>query len=157
MTEQGDRHAAEGEGAESATAAPADGLAFTNPEAVERRVWRNILAVIIAGLFFSAIFADLRFTLGLILGSGLALLNYKWLHASLKAVLEVGSTRTPPGTHIKFVVRWLMVATIAWAAHETGHFDAVGILAGLFAPAIAIMIEAAYVTYKTIVSAGENN
>jgi hypothetical protein len=143
MTEKIDRHAA---GAEE--------LAFTNPQAVERRVWRNILAVIIAGLFLSAVFAEWRFTLGLILGSALALLNYKWLHASLKAVLEVGSAKTPPGTHIKFVVRWLLVATIAWAAHETGYFDAVGILAGLFAPAIAIMIEAVYVTYKTIVERG---
>jgi hypothetical protein len=154
MTEKGDRQAVDAQGAEGEAATDKGELAFTDPQAVERRVWRNIFAVIIAGLFLSALFSDLRFTLGLILGSALALLNYKWLQSSLKAVLEVGSARTPPGTHIKFVARWLLIATIAWAAHETGYFDAVGILAGLFAPAIAIMIEAAYVTYKTITERG---
>jgi hypothetical protein len=51
---------------------------------------------------------------------------------------------------IKFVVRWLVIATIALAANKTGYFDAVAILAGLFVPAGAVMIEAAYVTYKTL-------
>ena len=51
---------------------------------------------------------------------------------------------------MKFIVRWLLIATLGWAANRTGYFDAVGILAGLFAPAAAVMIEAAYVTYKTL-------
>jgi hypothetical protein len=44
----------------------------------------------------------------------------------------------------------VVVATTGWVAFQTGYFDAVAILAGLFAPAVAVMIEAAYVTYKTL-------
>jgi hypothetical protein len=123
-------------------------LALTAPEAVERRVWRNIFAVVAIAIVMAALFADLRFMLGLILGGGLALLNYKWLHSSLRAALSAGSEKAPPGTMIKFVVRWLVIAAAAWAANKTGYFDAVAIVAGLFAPAAAVMIEAAYVAYK---------
>jgi ATP synthase I chain len=123
---------------------------FTDSQAVERRLWRNILVVIACAILAAAIFADFYFLLGLILGGGLALLNYRWLHSSLRAILGTGSTSAPPGTSMKFIVRWLLIATLGWAANRTGYFDAVGILAGLFAPAAAVMIEAAYVTYKTI-------
>lgn len=123
-------------------------LGLTAPEAVERRVWRNIFAVVAISVVIAALTADLRFMLGLVLGGGLALLNYKWLHSSVRAVLATGNQKAPPGTMIKFVVRWLVIAAAAWAANKTGYFDAIAILAGLFAPAAAVMIEAAYVAYK---------
>jgi hypothetical protein len=130
--------------------------ALTAPEAVERRVWRNIFAVVAIAVVIAALFADLRFMVGLVLGGGLALLNYKWLHSSLRAALAAGTEKALPGTMIKFVVRWLMIAAVAWAANKTGYFDAVAILAGLLAPAVAVMIEAAYVAYKGF-RTGENN
>ncbi|MEK6405693.1 MAG: ATP synthase subunit I [Acidobacteriota bacterium] len=126
-----------------------ESLALTAPEAVERRVWRNIFAVVAIAVVIAALAADLKFMLGLVLGGGLALLNYKWLHSSLRAVVGAGNEKAPPGTMIKFVVRWLVIAAVAWAANKTGYFDAIAILAGLLAPAAAVMIEAAYVAYKT--------
>src|SRR6185295_13887213 len=124
----------------------------------------------------AAFVTDWRFVLGLILGGALALLNYKWLHSSLRAIVAASNEKAPPGTMVKFVVRWLVIATIALAANKTGYFDAnaivaitshriatialaanktgyfdaVAILAGLFVPAGAVMIEAAYVAYKTL-------
>jgi hypothetical protein len=147
MSEKGDR---EIPSSNSSPSSDAQKLAFTEPEAVERRVWRNIFIVIFLAIIAAALLADLKFMMGLALGGALALLNYKWLHASLRGILAVGSAKTPPGTAMKFVIRWLVVATAGWVAYQTGYFDAVAILAGLFAPAVAVMIEAAYVTYKTI-------
>lgn len=134
---------------EPQTAKDDPALMLTAPEAVERRVLRNIFAVVALGVVAAAIFADSQFMLGLVLGGALALLNYKWLNSSLRAVLVVGSEKAPPGTLIKFVVRWLVIAAVAWAANRTGYFDPVAILAGLLAPAAAVAIEAAYVGYKT--------
>lgn len=125
-------------------------LAFTAPEAVERRVWRNSIAIVVIATIAAAFVTDRRFVLGLILGGALALLNYKWLHSSLRAIVAASNEKAPPGTMVKFVVRWLVIATIALAANKTGYFDAVAILAGLFVPAGAVMVEAAYVTYKTV-------
>jgi hypothetical protein len=130
---------------------------FAAPESVERRVWRNIFAVVAVAVVIAALTADLKFMLGLVLGGGLALLNYKWLHSSLRAVLATGDEKTPPGTMIKFIVRWLVIATVAWAANKTGYFDAVAILAGLFAPAVAVMIEAGYVAYKSLTTRENDN
>jgi hypothetical protein len=123
---------------------------LTAPDAVERRIWRDIFAVVALAVVAAAIFADLKFMLGLVLGGALALLNYKWLNSSLRAALDAGGQKAPPGTLIKFVVRWLVIAAIAWAANRTGYFNPVAILAGLLATAPAVAIEAAYVGYKTL-------
>ena len=131
--------------------------ALKSPEAVERRVLRNIFAVVAIAIVIAALTADLKFMLGLVLGGALALLNYKWLHSSLRAVLAAGSQKAPPGTIIKFVVRWLVIAAVAWAANKTGYFEAVAILAGLFAPAVAVMIEAAYATCKGVTTRENDN
>lgn len=130
-------------------------LAVTAPEAVERRVLRNTVAVVAMATVAAALLADWRFVLGLVLGGGLALLNYKWLNSSLRAIVGAGNAKAPPGTMIKFVVRWLVIAALAWAANRTGYVDAVAILAGLFAPAVAILIEGAYVAYRTTRTGGE--
>jgi hypothetical protein len=126
---------------------------FTNPEAVERRVWRNIFVVIAFGLVAAVIFADLKFIRGLAVGGALALLNYKWLHSSVKEALSAGKAQ--PGTLMMFVVRWMVVAIIVYGASLTGYFEPVSMLTGLFSPALAVMMEAGYVTYKTIAQSGE--
>jgi hypothetical protein len=150
MSEKGDRNIPPSDGAPLRDGSGAQPLDFAEPAAVERRVWRNIFAVVALATVAAAILADLRFMLGLILGGGLALLNYKWLHASLRAIVAAGGQKAPPGTTLKFVVRWLVVACVAWLANKTGYFDPVAILAGLFAPAVAVMMEAAYTTYRTL-------
>ena len=124
------------------------------PGPVERRVWRNAVGVVAVAVLVSAPLAEGRFTLGLGLGGALALLNYRWLQSSLRDIFATGSSKTPPGTHLKFIVRWLVVAAVAWVANRTGYFDAVGIVAGLFSPAVAIMIEAGYTTIKALSHTG---
>jgi hypothetical protein len=122
----------------------------TDPVNVERRVWRNILVVIALAVALTAIFADLRYALGIGLGGALSLFNYRWLHSSVRAILELGGEKAPAGTSLKFFFRWFVIGVIVYLLTRTGYFDAVAILAGLFAPAAAIMMEAAYVTYKTL-------
>ncbi|HVF89843.1 MAG TPA: ATP synthase subunit I [Blastocatellia bacterium] len=128
---------------------------FTDPEAVERRVWRNIFAVITIGIVAAALFADLKVTLGLAVGGALALLNYKWLHASLRDILATGAEKAPPGTGMQFILRWVIIGAVVYAASLTGYVNEIAVLSGLFAPAIAVMMEAAYVTYKTLARGGD--
>jgi hypothetical protein len=146
MGEKGDLDEEDGASRDSAE----DRFGFTDPARVERRVWRNIFVIIALVVVLAAIFTDAKFTLSLVLGSGLALLNFKWLHASLRAVLGVGSEKTPPGTAMKFIFRWLVVGAVIYGAIRTGWFDVIPIMVGLFAPAMAVMIEAVYMTYKTL-------
>ncbi|MEW6126339.1 MAG: ATP synthase subunit I [Acidobacteriota bacterium] len=129
----------------------------TSPERVERRIWRNTFAIIILAIIFASLFANLKFTLSLFVGSALSLVNFKWLHASIKDVLTASDGKRPPGTMLLFIVRWILVGAVVYGLHLTGYFDIVAMLAGLFAPALAVMIEAGYVTYKTITQPGEHN
>jgi hypothetical protein len=130
---------------------------FTDPAEVERRMWRNIFAVVVAAIIVSAAAARLEFTLGLMLGGALALLNFKWLHASLRAVLEDGERKPPPGTAMKFIFRWVVIGLVIYIASSTGYFDTIAIFAGLFAPAVAAMVEAGYVTYRAVKNIREND
>jgi hypothetical protein len=108
------------------------------------------MAVIAAAVLIAAPIANVRVTLGLGLGGALALMNYRWLQASVRDVLSAGETKTPPITYLKFIVRWLVIAGVGWLANRTGFFDATSIVAGLFAPAIAVGIEAGYTTVRTL-------
>ena len=157
MGEDGDRESEDRDSGDRAGATPNEGGAdeLTDPAAVERRVLRNIFAVIALAIVAAALLADLSFMLGLLLGGALALFNYKWLHASLKAALATGTGKAAPGTVMKFVLRWVIIGAAAYAASLTGYFNPIAILAGLLAPALAVMIEAGYVTYKTLSRNGE--
>jgi ATP synthase I chain len=128
---------------------------FTDPEAVERRVWRNIFAVIAISIVAAAFFADLKVMLGLAAGGALALLNYKWLHASLREILASSADKAPPGTSMQFILRWIIIGAVVYAASLTGYVNEIAVLGGLFAPAVAVMMEAAYVTYKTLTRGGD--
>ncbi len=125
-------------------------VSFTEPSEVERRVRRNIVFVIVIAATVSAVLARRSFTLGLALGGALALLNFKWLHASLRAIFEEGDHRPPPGAAMKFIFRWIIIGAVVYVAASTGYFNPIAIIAGLFAPAFAAMIEAGYVTCKML-------
>ena len=129
---------------------------FTQPEAVERRVWRNIFVVIALGVLAACVLAEWKFALGLAIGGALALLNYKWLHSSLKDILSAGSSKAPPGTMMMFAARWLVIAIVIYGASLTGFIKPIAMLVGLFAPAIAVVMEAFYVTMKTLTHSGED-
>lgn len=124
---------------------------LTQAAAVERRVWRSMIVLVAVATALAALLSGRSFTLGLMLGGLLALFNYRWLYSSLTGILAAGSRRAPAGTILKFVLRWLVVGALGYLAYRTGYFDAIGILAGLLAPAAAVMIEAGYIGYKTMV------
>lgn len=117
----------------------------TEPQAVERRVWRNMLIVIVAAASLAAPF-DLRFASGLLLGGALALINYKWLCSSVRAALLGGGA--PSGAILKFVLRWMVIGAVAYAACRAWQLSAVSVVLGLMAPAPAIALEAAYLGFK---------
>ena len=127
---------------------------FTTPQAVEDRVLRNIVIAIVLGAIVAALFRGLSLTLGTLLGGALSIVNFKWLAGSLRALFEMnretGNRKTPPGTMLKLILRWLLIGAVGYGASRTGFFDAAGIVAGLLAPAAAIIVEAGYSTYKTL-------
>ncbi|HEU4387322.1 MAG TPA: ATP synthase subunit I [Blastocatellia bacterium] len=118
--------------------------AASEPAAVQRRVWRNLAIVGVGAVAAAFAFAELRFALGIALGVVLALFNFWWLQTSVLGALTTGTGKTPSGTILKFVVRWIVVGIAAYAAYATGYFDPIGIILGLTIPAAAVIVEAGY-------------
>ncbi|GEM_PF-1427855 len=147
----------EGEACETAAGNPALVEPWAEPKAVERRVWRSAFVAAALAIIVSAIFADLKLTLGLAAGCLLALLNFRWLSISVRDILSAGTTSTPPGTIWLFLIRWIVVGAVVYVAIWSGYFNGVALLVGLFAPAVAIMIEAIYMTFKSFARGREDN
>lgn len=112
--------------------------------AVVRRVWYATPAVGAAMAAVAAAAGDWRDPVGVAVGVGLAMVNFRYLRNSLKSILDAGHERAPRGTTMMFVFRWIIVATVAFAIYKTGCASTVGVFAGMFAPAVAIGFEAVY-------------
>jgi hypothetical protein len=126
--------------------------AATAPDAVERRLSRNILISIAIFITLALLFGTTRFAIGVSLGGALAYLNYRWLHSSLKAILVTAAAGAAPPRGVqsisKFLLRWLVIlAVLGLAAWKGGSQLVIGVTVGLFAFAGAAMMEAAAQAY----------
>jgi|HubBroStandDraft_6_1064221.scaffolds.fasta_scaffold1216239_2 hypothetical protein len=130
---------------------------YTEPEVVNRRFWRSIMLVVVLGSVFAAVFGNLKFTGGVVLGGLLAMLNYRWLLSSLRGILLIASPKAPPGTAMMFMFRWLVIAALGYTAYWLGHFSSTGIVMGLLAPAVAVLMEAGYLSYRLMAGIRELN
>src|SRR5436853_2444059 len=132
------------------------GGGFSEPLAVERRLFRSVMIVIAAGTMLTAALGTGALALGTLLGGLLSVVNLRWLAASLRGIFELnretGRAKTPPGTLMKFVLRWFLIGGVGYGASLTGFFSSAGIVAGLLAPAAAVLVEACYCTYKTLIN-----
>jgi hypothetical protein len=87
---------------------------------------------------------------GVVVGTALALANFRFLHNSLQSILDAGHEKAPPGTTLMFVFRWVIVATVAYAICRSGWASISGVFFGLFTPAAAIGFEAAFQVYHAL-------
>lgn len=113
-----------------------------DPESVIRRLKAAVpvIGVVMVGIAF--VWAGWRDALGVVVGTALAVINFRFLSNSLRAILGAGHETAPPGTTMMFVFRWIIVGTVAYAILMSGIATIGGVFAGLFTPAIAIGIEA---------------
>jgi hypothetical protein len=131
--------------------------AISNARAVVRRVWCvaaaiGVLMVVGALAGFAA-----RDAVGVAVGVGLALVNFWFLHTSLRSILGAGYEQAPRGTSLMFLARWFVVGVIAYAIYRSGLASGGGILVGLFAPAVAVMLEAVYQAASAVTHRGVND
>jgi len=123
-----------------------------------RRLEWNTYLVLAAMIIGSLILGHLRFILGIVLGGLLGLLNYRWLAASLSAIISnaAESSRVPRWTAWKFVLRYLVVGSAIGLALWSGWFNLLGIVTGFCAFVGAVMIEAGYQIYLIVVHREES-
>lgn len=132
-------------------------FADSNGGALERRILLVMAISVFAGVLLSAMLAPWRFTTGIMLGGVLSLLNYRWLHSSVVAILELNAkTGTPRARSSRYVIRYLVVAISVFLAYQLKLVSLPATIAGLCAFVPALMSEAVREFYFAIIHREES-
>jgi hypothetical protein len=139
---------------------------LTTPAAVEDReaeafsakTLRRILLTMIILLIAATPLLWARYGGGMALsfaiGGGISLVNFYWLKRTLAGLVEAvavrGRKRSSAGIVLRFMLRYVLIAVIAYAIFKSSATSMYGLCAGLSLPVGAILIEAAYAIYGAL-------
>ena len=91
---------------------------------------------------------------GFVVGCAIAILNFHWLKRVVSALADraTGSGKGQGGAGVvfRFLLRYLLVAAVAYAIFRVSLSSLYGLLAGLFLPVAAILLEACYEVYVAV-------
>ena len=126
-------------------------------QAAESRVWRSMVIAVTVAVAVSSVLAPWRVTSGLFLGGVLSLLNYRWLHISVAAILSVDfSSQRPRANASRYILRYLVVGGIVFAAYNLNLVSLPATLVGLCPFVPALLIEAGREFYLIIIHREES-
>jgi len=131
-------------------------MKFELKNILKERIVLNTLAALIITIIISSLI-DIKFTRGVLIGGILALINYYWLDASWRNILEIASSNaTGPAMPIgRYILRYLTIGTIVYLMHFYDVASILGILIGLCMIAAGILIEAFLLLIKTFTTKEE--
>lgn len=132
-------------------------MKFEFKNILEERIVLNTLAALILTIIISSLTADIKFTRGVLVGGILALINYYWLDASWRNILEIASSSaTGPAILIgRYILRYLTIGIIVYLISFYDVASILGILIGLCMIAAGILIEAFFLLIKTLTTKEE--
>lgn len=91
---------------------------------------------------------------GFVAGCAIAFLNFHWLKRVVSALADrataSGERQSSSGVVLRFLLRYLLIAVAAYAIFEISRDSLYGLLAGLFLPVGAILMEAGYELYAAL-------
>ena len=109
----------------------------------------------IAALVTACIFFGWRIGTGFGLGATIAYLNFHWLKKVVSGLAELtigsGTPASSRGVVHRFLLRYFLMAIIAFVILTLSRESLYGLFAGLFLPVAAILCEAAYELYAALV------
>src|SRR2546426_7103392 len=125
--------------------------------AIETRVFFAMILTVGLAVIASAIIAPWRFTVGLMLGGTLSLLNYHWLRTSVAAVFSIDIAAEKPRVKAsRYILRYFVVGVISVAAYKLRLVSLPATIAGLCAFVPALFVEAGRQFYFAIIHREES-
>ena len=129
---------------------------LTRPDDLEARLFRSMGVAVAIAVVICAAVAPARVTLGVLLGGALSLLNYRWLHGSVAALLSVEPGTRPRMSLWKHAFRYLIVGGIVFAAYALNIISLPATIAGLCSFVVALFVEAIRQFYFAIIRREES-
>ncbi|MGC2322596.1 MAG: ATP synthase subunit I [Terriglobales bacterium] len=91
---------------------------------------------------------------GFVVGCAIAFVNFHWLKRVVSALADrassTGERQSSKGVVLRFLLRYFLIALGAYAIFKISRDGLYGLLAGLFLPVGAILMEAAYELYAAL-------
>lgn len=119
------------------------------------RIQTFMLVLGIAALITACIFFGWRIGLGFALGTTIPYLNFHWLKKLVAGLadLTIGSGRPASGRGVvhRFLLRYFLMAIVAFVILTVSRESLYGLFAGLFLPVAAILCEAMYEAYVALI------
>lgn len=108
----------------------------------------------VASLITAQIFFGWRIALGFALGASIAYLNFHWLEKVVAGLADLtiqsGAPASSRGIVHRFLLRYFLMAIVAFVILTVSRESLYGLFAGLFLPVAAMLCEAGYETYKAV-------
>jgi predicted secreted protein len=134
-----------------------DEVTSRDASALEARMLRTMIVTSVAAVAIAAAIAPWRITTGLLLGGALSILNYRWLHSSATAIINLNIGSPSPRAHsIRYVLRYAIIAAAVFAAYQLNLVSLAATLAGLCSFVPALMTEAFRQFYFIIIHREES-
>ena len=119
--------------------------------------WRIVRFMLVLGVV-ATIAVSLRFGAavgaGFLVGCAIAFLNFHWLKRVVSALADrataTGERQSSKGVVLRFLLRYFLIALGAYAIFKISQDSLYGLLAGLFLPVGAILVEACYELYAAL-------
>jgi hypothetical protein len=115
-----------------------------------------MIVIGVAALLTACAYFGWRIGLGVALGCAISYLNFHWLKKVVAGLAELtiqsGAPASSRGIVHRFLLRYFLMALVAFAILTVSRESLYGLFAGLFLPVAAILCEAVYEGYKVVVS-----
>ena len=94
------------------------------------------------GAIAGAVFLSIEFGIGILIGTGLAFVNYYWLRYSLRKVFaDAAEGEKPKISALRYISRYLALAAVIAAIYATGVLPIVPVILGLGAFGFAVVVD----------------
>jgi ATP synthase I chain len=111
--------------------------------ALETRMMRVMVVAIALAVIISGVVAPWRVTTGLLLGGGLSIFNYQWLHGSTRALVDAAArSGKVSSTAWRYVLRYFVIAAIVFIAYKLKLISLPAAIIGLCSFVVALFAEA---------------
>jgi hypothetical protein len=113
-----------------------------DPDRAVARIFRFTLALTAAGAAIWFALRGWRGGLGFLLGGAIAIVNFRWLKRTVYALGELSASK-PPKARVAVLLglRYLLLGGAAYVILRFTEISLTACLAGLFAPAAAVILE----------------
>ena len=127
------------------------------PDELETRIFRSMIYAVSLAVIIATFLAPWRVTTGLILGGLLSLLNYRWLHATVAAVLDVQEAgKRPQVKPLRYVLRYFVIASTLFVSYKLRLASLPAAIVGLCSFVAALFVEAFRQFYFAIIRREES-